>query len=657
MRGMCVALGVLVACLCCPGSATAQQDLDALLEQSFKQAAALLNPSIVQIQTVGGLDRVAGVVTGTGPTTGVVVSEDGFIVSSAFNFAAKPASILVNLPDGRRLPARLVANDHAAKITLLKIEADNLLPAKPAPRDAFRVGQWSLALGRTYTNAFPSVSVGIISALDRAWGRAVQTDAKVSPVNYGGPLATIDGKVFGILVPLSPRGQTETAGVEWYDSGIGFAIPLVDVYRVLDRLKQGENLKPGLMGINFEGRDQFGPATIGMVRPASPAAEAGLKKGDRITMIDNAPIERKSHVRYALGRKYAGDMIRLKARRNDQEISVQVTLTDKLLDYQVPYLGLLPERADKVQDSATDGVVVRYVFPQSPAAQAGLMKRDRITAIAGKPVTDSASLIRALGGMAPDDKVSLSFTRQDKVQSLELTLGALPDTIPGELPTVSIPPVERADAKAADPQVGRFTVELPAHQHSYWAYVPPDYNPDFQYGLMVWLHPTGDTMEAAIMRLWKSVCARRNLMIIAPKAGNPRGWNPAESVFVKAAVEDFVEQYPIDRSRVFVHGYATGGVFALSLLFKERELFAGAAVASATLRTPPPPNTPYYRIQLHFNSGSADADHARVARTVEGLRKMKYPVSFAIAKDRSKKYPSQEDVREIGRWADSLDRI
>src|SRR5438045_3720475 len=97
--------------------------------------------------------------------------------------------------------------------------------AKVAPSVVHIQTTGALALGRTWASADapPSVSVGIISALDRIWGKAVQTDAKVSPVNYGGPLVDVQGRVQGILVPASPRGQDETAGHEWYDSGIGFA--------------------------------------------------------------------------------------------------------------------------------------------------------------------------------------------------------------------------------------------------------------------------------------------------------------------------------------------------------------------------------------------------------------------------------------------------
>src|SRR5690606_17319965 len=108
------------------------------------------------------------------------------------------------------------------------------------PKKEVRIGLWSLALGRALDPDIadtPSISIGIISAIGRIWGKAIQTDAKVSPTNYGGPLLSIDGRVFGVLVPASPQGDGETAGVEWYDSGIGFAVPLEDIFAVLPRLK------------------------------------------------------------------------------------------------------------------------------------------------------------------------------------------------------------------------------------------------------------------------------------------------------------------------------------------------------------------------------------------------------------------------------------
>ena len=108
--------------------------LEALEEQAFKQAAAFADPSVVRIEPVGGLEQLDNVLLGNGPTSGVVVSADGFIISSSFNFVGKPASILVTLPDGRRMAAKLVANDRLRLLTLLKVDAEGLIPAKAAPR-------------------------------------------------------------------------------------------------------------------------------------------------------------------------------------------------------------------------------------------------------------------------------------------------------------------------------------------------------------------------------------------------------------------------------------------------------------------------------------------------------------------------------------------
>ena len=101
------------------------------------------------------------VLTGTGPTTGVIVSADGYVISSAFNFASKPASVLVQLPDGRRFSAETIATDRLKMLTLLKIDVKDLIPAQAADKNSVRVGQWAIALGRTFSLEYPSISVGI----------------------------------------------------------------------------------------------------------------------------------------------------------------------------------------------------------------------------------------------------------------------------------------------------------------------------------------------------------------------------------------------------------------------------------------------------------------------------------------------------------------
>ena len=198
-----------------------------LEQRAIQAAAARVAPSVVKIETVGGLERVGNMLVNTGPTTGVIVSADGFIISSAFNFISRPSSILIGLPDGTRTPARLVATDRQRMLVLLKIDVEERLPVPEAvPESEIQVGQWAIALGRTFDAAQPNLSVGIVSGLNRIWGTAIQTDAKISPNNYGGALVDIRGRVLGILAPLSPESHEDVAGVEWYDSGIGFAVPL-----------------------------------------------------------------------------------------------------------------------------------------------------------------------------------------------------------------------------------------------------------------------------------------------------------------------------------------------------------------------------------------------------------------------------------------------
>src|SRR5262249_53384882 len=213
----------------------------------------------VQIETAGGTEMVGAggpggpVLKGVGPTTGVIVSPDGFIITSAFNFANKPTAVFVTIPGRKeRLVAKTIATDQTRMLTLVKVEATGLPVAKAVPKKEAQIGQWAAALGRTLDPIVdnpPSMSAGIISALERICGKAFQTDAKVASVNYGGPLIDIAGRVYGVLVPANPFAEGDTAGVEWYDSGIGFAIPFEDVLAVLPRLKQGKDLRKGLLGV------------------------------------------------------------------------------------------------------------------------------------------------------------------------------------------------------------------------------------------------------------------------------------------------------------------------------------------------------------------------------------------------------------------------
>src|SRR5262245_45456226 len=150
--------------------------IDATLEKTMKAAVAKVAPCVVQIQTAGGLDVIApppttpgrpmpmnpiaalgigaGLRTGEGPTSGVIVSPDGYVISSAFNFANKPTEVFVSVPGKRdRYVAKVIATDHSRMLTLLKIDATGLSVPQMTPKKEFKVGQYALALGRTWASA------------------------------------------------------------------------------------------------------------------------------------------------------------------------------------------------------------------------------------------------------------------------------------------------------------------------------------------------------------------------------------------------------------------------------------------------------------------------------------------------------------------------
>jgi len=624
-----------------------------LEQQAFQQAVALADPSIVRIETIGGLDVVGEQLIGTGPTTGVVVSEDGYIITSSFNFANRPASVLVTMPDGRRFAAEEVAGDKSKMLTLLKIELTGMTPIQAASKGELRVGQWALALGRTYDNAFPSVSVGLISALDRIWGRAVQTDAKVSPVNYGGPLVDIEGRAIGVLVPLSPRGAGgETAGVEWYDGGIGFAIPMDDVYAVLDRLRSGETLREGKMGVRFANMGPLaGEAVIDRVQPLSPADEAGLKAGDRIITADGKPIGRIPHLQHVLGAKYAGETIALTVKRDEETLEFEFELVAEVPPYERPFLGILPRR--DAMDA--NGVELRHVFADSPAATANLLRGDIITGIEGESITDAATLRDRVSRIEVGTTVRVAIERNGAPGEVHLDLASMPETIPADLPTSNIPAAD--PPLGEDVKTGRFTTTLPGDTAEFWAYVPASYNPDHKYALLVWLHPAGDTQEAAMMRLWQTQCDRRGIIMVGPKAGNLAGWTPGEAEFVRAVVEHFSSEYTIDPTRVVAHGHGQGGRFAWHVGFKHRDLFTGIAPSSAILRQPPPDNDPNLPQQLLVVCGQQDPLHAPISQIVAALQKLKFPTTFLSLESHGENYAGEDTVDAIARWIDMLDRI
>lgn len=648
------------------------RELEEAEEQAFKRAVSQVAPSLVRIETVGGLDQVQNFLLGSGPTTGVVLTADGYVISSSFNFLSKPASILVTTTDGRRMTAKVIANDTVRSLTLLKVEADGLVPARAAAKESIKVGQWAIAVGRALDANSPNVSVGIVSAVNRVWGKAIQTDAKVSPVNYGGVLVDVEGMVLGVLVPLSPQDNSPVAGVEWYDSGIGFAIPLTDVLATLDRLKQGKDLRPGLAGFTFASTDIFGGDTkIDRIRYDSPMYRAGFKDGDLVLEVDGHKVTRPAQVRHVLGGKIEGDKLAITIKRGDETKQADLTLVGELPPFEAGFLGVLPTR-EKL--GVGESVGVRWVYPDSPAAKIGLKPRDRIVKFRDQAITSTAQLIDQVSRVRPTEKAAIVVRREGQELTLETTLAGYPADVPKELPTSAIESPAGAEAdkpKAEDkandpkpdgdkdrPRTGRFGEEVADSKNAWWAFVPESYNSAYGYSLMVWLHPPGDTLEATVYDLWKIEAERRGIILLGLKAANvATGWEANEAEFVHDTVVAFQKKYSIDAGRVVLHGYDKSGPFATHLAFKHRDLFRGLILAASIISQRPPENLPEYRLQFQLICGSKDPAHALLGRNANTLQQLKYPANFTSLPDLEHRYPNADGVDAMARWIDSLDRL
>jgi len=308
-------------------------------------------------ETVGSTFHVAD-----GPTTGIVYSADGYVLTSSFNFVRDPALISVTLGDGRRLAADLVARDQVRKLALLKVDATDLPVPEWAPTDDVRIGQWAVALGLGFGGSEPSLSLGIISALNRMAGNAIQTDAKLNPGNYGGPLCDLSGRVLGISVPLGQR-PGELAGIEMYDSGVGFALPLSRVEQIAPKLKEGHSFYRGWLGMVVDPKKTDEVAILNTADP-SPLRNIGVKPGDKIVEIEGRKIRHFGQLVQALYLIPAGEEVYVTLERKGVAFGVKVTLarnTD---------LGALPP-VEEPLDPAEPNVPADEPGPEAPESEEG----------------------------------------------------------------------------------------------------------------------------------------------------------------------------------------------------------------------------------------------------------------------------------------------
>lgn len=641
-----VAFGLLSCfAMCWPGAESVraaiafciQEDIEALEEEAILAAVERVAPSVIRFETIGGNNRVDGRIVPSGPSTGFVVSEDGYVVSASFHFAHNPASILTTLPDGKKAAAEIVGRDLSRKIVLLKIDSDfQFEVAQSVDAAKIDVGQTVVAIGRVFDEATTNVSTGIVSAKGRVWNRAIQTDAKISPANFGGPLTDLAGNVIGILVPMSPDDDSEMAGTEWYDSGIGFAVPMADVMGRMDELKAGKTLRPGLLGVSLEGSDVYAdPAVVAFYGANTPAGKVGIVEGDEITKVNGQVVRRQAELKHALGPLYEGDKIEVVVKRDDEELSFDIELVGELEPFVAPAIGVL-------LDSGKSGAVIEHVAQGSSASDAGLKKGDKIIKYGGLGIGSRSELRNAILKAKIGSEVSVEVERDDGQEVLTVTVAKQ---------TANLFEFEKMASEERKYSVVR--IQVADSKNKCFAVVPEVANENQKPSLLVWIPKPGKLSKEEIEKVWLDRCKNHYSIVLIPESTDPKRWQPDDVAFVSSAIENLNKQFVFERSKVVVAGHKTGGTMASLIAFQNRSLFKGLAMidAAASTRIARFSTSPVEPLLILIGSGGGEIEGA-IAETVEALGRAKIP--FVLEK---KKPVLESWIGDVLTWAWTIDRL
>ncbi|NOZ40025.1 MAG: PDZ domain-containing protein [Planctomycetes bacterium] len=665
MRPLTVILLVLTLLAFSPARGT-EQSLAELEQQALHDATASVANSVVQIRTVGGLDRVGKTLLSQGPTTGLIVSADGYIVSSAFNFAGHPSSILVRLADGKQRAAKLIARDKNRMLVLLKVNTELPLPVpKPVAHETMRVGQWAVALGRTFQAEEVGVSVGIVSAIHRKYGRVIQTDASVSVANYGGPLVDISGRVLGVLVPMSPQAasggaESEVAGAEYYDSGIGFAVPLDHVLGILERWKQGEDLLPGKLGIGLASGDaHMTSPKIVSVWPESPAAIAGWKANDLITAVNGRAVSTQAQLRFQIIPLYAGDTVRVTLRREEEDIQSKVTLAGKLALYRHAFLGVLPVR--NPEKDLPKGAATRTIWSNSPASESGLEAGDRITKINDVEIKTTLEARSTLAGLHPGQTAEIVVARGEEELTFTVELSTVPEEImlaanlPARVQPGSIQP--KLNEHGEDAKLEKLTLPEFSQEAVYFS---PAADKDQALGLLLWLGDGKAEKNQSLVDAWQAICRRDGILLLIAPPQKESVWQADDLSYLQQLARAASRRFNIDRHRMVVAGQGKAGQLAYALALKSKSAFAGVISIDAPLpRTLKPRDvSPNNRLALLAIESQNSNFAPLIRRDIEQLREAGYPTTWLQRRSTSDvtKEIDAATRASIARWIDGLDR-
>jgi serine protease Do len=336
--------------------------------------------------------------TRTSLGSGFIVNTDGTILTNS-HVILRGAKVKVTLVDGREFDAKLIGADGDSDLAVLRISAGEQLPTAPLGTSSdLLIGETVIAIGNPFGLSH-TVTTGVVSATgrslhgeDRTYTDFVQTDASINPGNSGGPLSNIRGEVIGVNAAIYGKAQ-----------GIGFAIPIDRAKRVLRELVSYGEVKRTWIGVftqelTPELARHFGVkkgVIVATVEPKSPAAEAGLVRGDVILKLDGREVASPEEFEGRIADHQTGDDLKLTVSGDAdgaiRDVTVRVTAFPTT-DADALIWSLIGFAAE--QDA--NGLVVTKVRPNSPVARIGLKRGDRVLGLGGAAVNSTAELRRKM---------------------------------------------------------------------------------------------------------------------------------------------------------------------------------------------------------------------------------------------------------------------
>jgi serine protease Do len=370
--------------------------------------------------------------------SGIIISREGYIVTN--NHVVENASdIKVSLSDKEEFDAKVIGRDPKTDVALIKIEAKkDLSVVAMGDSGKLRVGEWVMAIGNPFGLGH-TVTTGIVSAKGRIIGAGayddfIQTDASINPGNSGGPLFNMNGEVVGINTAIVAAGQ-----------GIGFAIPVNVAKELLVPLREKGRVVRGWLGVQVQritpelaksfGLDRERGALVADVMPDTPAAKAGIERGDVIIEFNGRRIDEMNDLPRVVASTPPNAEVPVKILRKGQEKVVQVKVTE-MKEERVAAGGgtleeslgmtvqeLTPEIARSLGLSESKGVVVSNVDDGGLADEAGVRRGDVILEVNQQKVDTLRDYRAAIGRVGSADSLLLLVRRGGNVLYVALKMG------------------------------------------------------------------------------------------------------------------------------------------------------------------------------------------------------------------------------------------